>query len=656
MQTVVELEGVNGEWFTLAGPNAGDRGVYLASGVTGLFEPPVKAVYEEPGNYPGARYLNHRILRRDLVFAVWILNDKGAGSWLSRDSEWRKAWAFDRDCKLYVTTEESGTRYLKVRLFESPEVDTTTDPNGRTINSAKMVCVAGDPFWYQDDVVYTATTKTNTTFDPNSLPWPWPQASLPTETLTITVDPSDGKGGLNPTDQYIFPKWTVPGSTFPPAEPYVPGMPWLGAPKSRATIWTLPDYSFEDPEHANRRVKLPGLIGGLRTDEVQAFNLDGIVQSGTFRLKFGTQTTGTIPWNASTGVVKSSLEALAAIAYDDVEVTRGDVTREVQILEIDGATGGTFTLSFAGHTTAPIPFNANDLQVRSALNALPSIGLFDLSVKSKVTNEVQVIKLVGEPTGGTFTLTFDGSTTDPINWNAGPLEIWDKLTGIGPLDAFDITVNQEWWKKYAPWTIGFNQIGTAYSGINVPQITGDPDGLEGGAGMDVIVSTETKGSRPYVLTFKGTRAGQNVPEITVNPAGLTGTAGPTARVITNIPGSHPYLVKFRNNLSGINHPLLEVQTTGLTGYGTIGSRVWKLVEGYTAPAENCVIDSDPRVEQIVSESGSSVWSRMNGVRFRHPIPPYTPSKTFSVSVSGCAPGQMVTLRLPRPWSRPWGLE
>ena len=656
MQTVVELEGVNGERFTLAGPNAGDRGVYLATGVTGLFEPPVKAVYEEPGNYPGARYLNHRILRRDLVFAVWILNDKGAGSWLSRDSEWRKAWAFDRDCKLYVTTEESGTRYLKVRLFESPEVDTTTDPNGRSINSAKMVCVAGDPFWYEDDVVYSATTVTDTRFDPNPLPWPWPQASIPSETLTITVDPSDGRGGLNPTDQYIFPKWTVPGSTVAPAEPYVPGLPWLGAPKSRATIWTVPDYSFEDPEHENRRIRLPGLIGGLRTDEVQAFNLDGIVQSGTFRLKFGTQTTGTIPWNASTGVVKSSLEALASIAYDDVEVTRGDVTREVQILEIDGATGGTFTLSFAGYTTAPIPFNASDSQIRSALNALPSIGLFDLSVKSKVTNEVQVIKLVGEPTSGTFTLTFDGSTTDPINWNAGPLEIWDKLTGIGPLDASDITVNQEWWKKYAPWTIGFNQIGTAYSGINVPQITGDPDGLEGGAGMDVIVSTETKGSRPYVLTFKGTRAGQNVPEITVNPAGLTGTAGPTARVITNIPGSHPYLVKFRNNLSGINHPLLEVQTTGLTGYGTIGSRVWKLVEGYTAPAENCVIDSDPRVEQIVSESGSSVWSRMNGVRFRHPVPPYTPSKTFEVSVSGCAPGQMVTLRLPRPWSRPWGLE
>ena len=655
MQTVVRLEGVNGESFMLAGPNAGDKGVYLATGISGLYDPPVKAAYEEPGNYPGARYLSHRVLRRDVMFAVHILNDKDANSWLSRDSVWRKAWAFDRDCKIHVSTPESGTRYLKVRLFESPEVDTETDPKGRTVNTVKMVTVAGDPFWYQDDVVYTATTQTNTTFDPALFPWPWPQASIPTETLTITVDPADGKGGLNPTDQYIFPRWTVPGSAYPPAAPYVPGFPWLGAPASKAAIWTLPDYSFEDAEQANRRVKLPGLIGGLRTDEVQAFNLDGIVGGGTFRLKFGSETTGNLAWNASTAAVKAGLEALSAIAFDDVEVTRGKVTNEIQVINLDGATGGTFTLSFAGHTTAPIPFNANDLTLWTALNALPSISLFDLSVRSKVTNEVQVISMVGEPTSGTFTLTFDGQTTAPIAWNAKPPAVYAALNNLSNLGPLDFTVNQEWWKPYAPWTIGFNQIGTQFAGVNVPTITGDPSELQGGAGMDIVVSTETEGSRPYVLTFRGSRAGQNVPEITANSTGLTGPA-PTVRIYTDNPGSYPYLVKFRNNMSGQSYPLLEVITTNLTGYGTIGYRAWKNTEGFTAPAENCIIDSDPRVEQVVSESGSSVWSRMNGVRFRNPIPPWTRNKTFQITASGCPPGQVVSLRLPRPWSRPWGLE
>lgn len=664
MQTVVELEGVNGEWFTLAGPQAGDRGVYLATGVTGLYDPPVKAVYEEPGNYPGARYLSHRILRRDLVFAVYILNDGSRGSWISRDSEWRKAWAFDKDAFLHVTTAESGTRTLKVRLFESIEVDTTTDPNGNSVNVAKMVVVAGDPFWYQDDVVYTAVTEEDTSFDPNPLPWPWPQPDLPVETLTIEVDPSDGKGGLNPTDQYIFPKWTVPGSTYAPAEPYVPGLPWLGAPNSRANIWTVPDYSFEDEEHEDRRIRMPGLIGGLRTDEVQAFNLDGIVQAGTFTLSFEGETTSALAWNASTGVVKAALEALSAIAYDDVEVTRGGVTREIQVLQLDNATGGTFTLSFGGQTTAPIAFNASDFEIWSKLTALSSIGLFDLNVTSKVSNEVQVVKLVGEPTGGTFTLTWDGQTTDPINWNANPIEMYLALTNLPNIALNDIHVNQEWWKPYAPWTIGFARplpipAGT-YEGVGIPKLTGNPDGLTGGAGMDVVVSTQNEGSRPYVIRFGGTRAGQNVPELVANGANLTkGDANgptPTASVYTDVPGSHPYIVKFRNNLSGVPYDLLTVDTSSLTGYGDIDSRVWKIVEGYTAPAENVVIDTDPRVEQVSSESGSQIWSRMNGVRFRHPIPPWTPSKTFEIDVSGCPAGQMVTLRLPRPWSRPWGLE
>ena len=653
MKTTVELEGVNGEWFTLAGDQAGDKGVWLATGVSGLFDPPVKASYEEPGNYPGSRYLSHRVLRRDLVFAVHILSN-GCETWLSRDSEWRKAWAFDRDCKLYVTTEESGTRYLKVRLFESPDVDTEMDPNGRKVTTVKMITVAGDPFWYQDDVIYTATTKTDTSFDPAVLPWPWPN-NIPEETVTITVDPDDGKGGLNPTDQYIFPKWTVPGSSHAPSQPYVPGLPWLGAPTSKGTVWTLPDYSFEDASKAGRRVKLPPLIGGLRTNEVQEYNLDGIVESGTYTLKLGSETTVPIQWNASTGAVKAALEALAAVAYDDVKVTRGKVTNEVQVMNIIDATGGTFTLQFAGQTTQPIPFNANDIQLWTALQGLSNIALFDLHIRSKVTNEVQFIKLAGEPKNGTFTLTFDGQTTAPIDWDAGPLRVHAALSALSNLEPLDITVNQEWWKPYAPWKIGFNQIGTKFRGVDVPTITGDPDLLEGGAGMDVVVSTETQGARPYVIKFRGSRAGQNVPTLVPNTAGLTGT-NPTVEIYTDNPGSYPYKIEFRNNLSGITQPLLEVDTTSLSGPDKLDARVWRRVEGVTAPAENCLIDSDPRKEQIISESGSPVWARMNGVRFQHPIPPWTRDKTFQITVSGATVGQMFSLRLPRPWSRPWGLE
>ena len=258
MITVVELEGCNGEWFNLT---TGDRGVYLATDVKGAFyDPPVKIVYEEPGNYPGARYLSHRILRRDIVFAVEILNDANAGenSWISRDSEFRKALSFDRDAKLHITTQESGHRYLKIRLAESPEVDMFHDPQMRSINRTTVVAVAGDPFWYEDDEVKTVKTKRDTRFDPSPFDGIFQFSKQPSEKLYLTVD------DLNPTDQYIWPKWVVPGATERVPEfpwPFPPGIPipWERAP---FTQFVLPDYSFEDESKANRRLKSPGLIYG----------------------------------------------------------------------------------------------------------------------------------------------------------------------------------------------------------------------------------------------------------------------------------------------------------------------------------------------------------------------------------------------------------
>lgn len=270
MKTIVEVEGVNGEWFTIAGPRAGEEGVWLGTGVDGLFDPPVKTVYETPGNYPGARYLNHRVLRRDIVFGVEILNDRGGNTWGSRESEWRKAWDYDGEATIYVTTEQSGRRWIKARLTEQPEVDMHTDPNGKTLNRTIMVVTCADPFWREDDVLYTAKTKTDTRFDPTFWTPPWPWEELPKEEMFFDVKPSDGNGGVNPTDQIIFPKWILPGAVDPPAEfgfPFPEGIdiPWERAP---FTTFMLPDYSFaKDATEAEsyRRLKLPGLIYGENT-------------------------------------------------------------------------------------------------------------------------------------------------------------------------------------------------------------------------------------------------------------------------------------------------------------------------------------------------------------------------------------------------------
>lgn len=72
-------------------------------------------------------------------------------------------------------------------------------------------------------------------------------------------------------------------------------------------------------------------------------------------------------------------------------------TNEVQTVTITGTpTGGTFTLTYSGQTTAPIAFNATAAQVQAALAALSNIGDGDVAV-------------TGGPGPGTaFVVTFKG--------------------------------------------------------------------------------------------------------------------------------------------------------------------------------------------------------------------------------------------------------
>lgn len=72
---------------------------------------------------------------------------------------------------------------------------------------------------------------------------------------------------------------------------------------------------------------------------------------------------------------------------------------EVQTVTISGGpTGGTFTLSYGGHTTTAIPYNAAASAVQSALQALASIGAGNATVTGA--------------TGGPYSVDFVGALAD----------------------------------------------------------------------------------------------------------------------------------------------------------------------------------------------------------------------------------------------------
>ncbi|GIF08665.1 hypothetical protein [Actinoplanes siamensis] len=79
-------------------------------------------------------------------------------------------------------------------------------------------------------------------------------------------------------------------------------------------------------------------------------------------------------------------------------VPYGGSAEEVQTVTVTGGpTGGTYTLTFGGQTTAGIPYNATAAQVRTALEALSTIGAGNVATS-------------GGPHPGTpITVTFQGT-------------------------------------------------------------------------------------------------------------------------------------------------------------------------------------------------------------------------------------------------------
>jgi hypothetical protein len=100
------------------------------------------------------------------------------------------------------------------------------------------------------------------------------------------------------------------------------------------------------------------------------------------------------------------------------------------------------------------------------------------------TDEVQEVAITGGPTGGTFTLTFDGQTTGPIPYDATPGQLQVSLAALSNLSAGQVAVTG----TPGDWTVTFDsELG------NVGQLTADASGLTGGVDTAVEVSTTTAG-------------------------------------------------------------------------------------------------------------------------------------------------------------------
>ncbi|MGV0868684.1 phage tail domain-containing protein [Corynebacterium kalidii] len=180
----VVLTGVDGSVWHLAGAEAWTSPVQIREGSLGDFlDVPVNTSRKSVVGKPGTKYLGSRVLERNIEIPVFV---KGSTleAFTVADSGFRKALDYDRAARLAVTTQESGERWIDVRLAEQFSFEGEYDPHVDLKAKYTVSLVADDPLWRSE------TAHSEFVFD--GLNW-----------FDGTVRIS------NPTDVPVWPKWVL---------------------------------------------------------------------------------------------------------------------------------------------------------------------------------------------------------------------------------------------------------------------------------------------------------------------------------------------------------------------------------------------------------------------------------------------------------------
>lgn len=108
-------------------------------------------------------------------------------------------------------------------------------------------------------------------------------------------------------------------------------------------------------------------------------------------------------------------------------------------------------------------------------------------------NEIQTITITGGPTGGDFTLTFSGQTTAPIVWNATIAQVLSALEALSNIDPGDVLV---YGGQLPSGSISVEFI-NRYGGTDIAALSANSAGLTGPGGPYTVVITETRKGGSY---------------------------------------------------------------------------------------------------------------------------------------------------------------
>ncbi|MEU9615842.1 hypothetical protein AB0K87_02150 [Streptomyces sp. NPDC053705] len=179
--------------------------------------------------------------------------------------------------------------------------------------------------------------------------------------------------------------------------------------------------------------------------------------------------------------------------------------------------GNTITLDLTKFTQGVHYTAGTLLQGRNILKAGLPLGKINASglygPYSGPTAEVQSVTVTGGPTGGTYTLTFSGQTTAAIPYNATAAQVKSALEALSNIAPGDVTVTG----GPHPGTAMQVTFAGAYLSEDVAQMTASGTGLTGGTTPAVTVATVTAGGAAGASDGTQVLAGFLLEETPFNP-------------------------------------------------------------------------------------------------------------------------------------------
>ena len=220
-------------------------------------------------------------------------------------------------------------------------------------------------------------------------------------------------------------------------------------------------------------------------DEIQRLDFGEETDGGSLVIDFNGDLTGALASGASAATIEAALEALPSIGVGNVTVTGSFPVNEVQTLSFDlTPDSGSFTITFGGFTTAAIAFGASAAAVESALEALTSIGVGNVSVSGTIDDITGLTIIFQGSLGGTDQT--EVTATSSLLQGATPVVITPGTTTPGAANGFVI--------DFSPGTL---------AGLPQPQITIPTNTLVfDGAAVSATPSTTVEGDKAKTPEFQ----------------------------------------------------------------------------------------------------------------------------------------------------------